>query len=247
MYCRSVFVLLSFFAAVVTSQNTPACNDATTALTGNQPCFNAFTAFANAISLNASITSGVDLNVYCAQSCIRLVNRALSACRSGDPDRNIAVNQFICTADSDGMSCYDFIFSARFAALQNDLERTCSDDAPVGQMCSSSCQTTFQNSIIDGGCCYVELLELGSQIADMSLEESVLARCPVDLSRGGTCTEIGSEATGEIGSEATGEIGSGDNGEIGDGATVEIGGGATGLKAFGTVLMFAIIIAVTVI
>ena len=217
MYCRSVFVLLmSLFAAVVTSQNTPACNDAATALSANQPCFNAATALVNALSLNTSVTSGVDLNVYCVQSCISLVNPVLSACRSDDPGVIAALNQFICTADSDGMSCYDFLFSARFAALQNDLERTCSDDAPGEQTCSSACQTTFQNSIIDGGCCVAELLEYSSQIriADMR-EESVLARCRVDLSRGGTCTEIG--------------------------------GGATGLKAFGTVLMFAIIIAVTVI
>ena len=210
MYCRSVFVLLSLFAAVVTSLNTPACNDATTALIANQPCFNAATALRTAFSLNT--TSGVDLNVYCVQSCRSLINR-VAAC-GGEP-RGMALNQFICTADSDGMNCYDFIFSARFAALQNDLRMVCSDVATGGQTCSSACQTAFQNFVIDGECCVVELLEFGSQIADMSFEESMRAQCPVDLSRGGTCTEIG--------------------------------GGATGLKAFGTALMFAIIIAVTVI
>ena len=212
MYCQSVFVLLSLFAVIVTSQDTPACRDAATALAANPPCLSAFSDIGTALSLNRSISgAGVNLNVYCVQSCRSLVNRLLTCDNDPDSAAGVNLNQLICTTDSDGMSCYDFFISGGFANLLNGLESACPDDIPDGQMCDSTCQTAFQNSIIDGGCCVAELFEFGSQFTDQSLEEE-LAQCPVDLSRGGTCTEIG--------------------------------GGATGLKAFATVLLFAVIIAV---
>ena len=77
-------------------------------------------------------------------------------------------------------------------------------------MCSPACQTAFQNFIVEGGCCVAELFELASQDADDELN-NLLLQCPIDLSRGGSC--------------------------------VEIGGGANGLKAIGSVLLFAVIIA----
>ena len=52
MYCRSVLFLLSSFAAVATSQNTQACNDAQSALAANQPCFNAFLGVVDALGQN---------------------------------------------------------------------------------------------------------------------------------------------------------------------------------------------------
>lgn len=213
MYCRSVFVLLTLFAAVVISQDTQACIDATAALAANQPCFSAFTTLGTAVSQNTSI-SGVNLNMYCAQSCRGLVNRILTC--DGDPDSAafVSLNEFICSVGSDGVSCYDFFLSARFRALQNELDTTCPDNIPDGQMCDSACQTAFQNFVIDGGCCIAELFEFVNQFAGEELEQ-LQAQCPVDLSRGGTCTEIG--------------------------------GGATGLKAFVSVLLFAIIIAVAAI
>ena len=209
MYYRSVLFLLSLFVAAVTSQTSQACIDAATALAANQPCVSAFSDIGDAIDRNTSI-SVEDLNVYCVPGCRNLVNRVLTC--SADSTTAISLNQFICSVDSDGMSCYDFLFSARYATLNNDIETVCPDDIPDGQMCSSACQTAFQNYVINGGCCVAEIFEFAAQFADEELDE-LIAQCPIDLSRGGTCTEIG---------------------------------GATGLKAFASVLLFAVTFAVAV-
>ena len=209
MYCRSVLLqlLLTLFITIVTSQT--ACDNAQAALRSNQACFSAFVNIGNAIGNNATI-SLEDLNAYCIPECRGLAN-GLEAC-DDDPDDTPAedINRFICTTD-DGMSCFDFIRSSTFTNLSSAVEGSgaCEDDIIDGQMCSPGCQTAFQNFIIEGGCCIAEVFEFASQFADDSLDE-LLAQCPVDLSQGGTCTEIG---------------------------------GANGLKAFGSVLLFAVVIA----
>ena len=194
MYCRSVLLLLSFFVVVVTSQNTSqACTDAITAVAANQPCSIAFLNIRNALSRTTIRTA--DLNAYCVADCRNLVNRVFTCDNDPDGAAAVSLNQFICSIDSDGMSCYDFLFSARFATLNNGLYAMCPDDIPDGEMCSSACQTAFQNFVIDGGCCVAELLEFARQLASDELDE-LLAQCPVDLTRGGTCTEIGGGTTG---------------------------------------------------
>ena len=216
MYCRSVLLLLSLFAAVVTSQNTQACTDAQNALAANQPCFNASSAVLNFLGVNTSIGDEVDLNVYCAADCRNLANRAIIACADGDNVDAVSafasLTRLICATDADNVNCFDFLGSPQFQALTDaaDMFRACPDEIPPGQMCPSACQTAVQNFVIDGGCCTVLLFDIGSEIAGDEL--NILGQCPIDLSRGGTCTEIG--------------------------------GGATGLKAIGNILLFAIIIAV---
>ena len=196
MYCRSVLLLLSFFVAVVTSQNTSqACTDAVTAVVVNHPCSIAFLNIRNALSQSGTTIRMADLNAFCVADCRNLVNRVFTCDNDPGGAAAVSLNQFICSIDSDGMRCYDFLFSARFATLHNGLDAMCPDDIPDGQMCSSACQTAFQNFAIDGGCCVAELLEFGRQLADDKLNK-LLAQCPVDLTRGGTCTEIGGGATG---------------------------------------------------
>ena len=219
MYCRSVLVLLSLLAATVTSQDTPACNDARNALRANWPCYNAFSGVVNAADQNTSVGAAVDLNVYCAADCRNLVNRALVNCDDDDDPDGAAgfgsLTRFICTTYANNVSCYDFINSPQREALIDAFETSgVCPDVPAGQMCSSACQTAFQNLLTDGGCCIIALLDIASQApgGDEFDEYELLAQCPVDLSGGDTCTEIG--------------------------------GGATGLKAFGSILLFAIIVAV---
>ena len=208
MYYSSVLLLLSLFVAVVTSQ-TAECIAAQSALIANAACYSAFNDIGNAISADRNV-SMLDLNVYCVPDCRNLVNRLITC--DGDPDSATGVrfNEYLCNVDSNGVSCYDFIRSPRFETLGNSVDAMC-PDIPAGQTCSSTCQTAFQNFVVDGGCCIQELFEFASQDADDDLND-LLARCPVDLSRGGTCTEIG---------------------------------GANGLKAFGSVLFIAVIIALT--
>ena len=209
MYYSSVLLLLSLFVAAVTSQ-TAECNAAQAALVANTDCYNVYTDIAFAIN-NDRTVSMLDLNVYCVPDCRNLVNRLITC--DGDPESEAGVrfNEYLCNVDSDGVSCYDFIRSPRFDTLANSVDAVC-PNIPAGQTCSSTCQTAFQNFVVDGGCCIQELFEFASQDADDELN-NLLAQCPVDLSRGGTCTEIG--------------------------------GGATGLKAVGSVLFLAVIIAVT--
>ena len=223
MYCRSVFVLLSLFVAAVTSQDTPACTDAENALEANQNCSRALIALEEAVSLNRSISAGVDLDAYCAADCRNLVNRQITACDDEEDDGAAAflsLTPVVCATDPDGMSCADYLYlqRSRFEEVYNNFTSETSGVCPFGmpeQGCSSACQTAIQNSVTNGGCCVQYLLQFGS---DQSSKE-LLARCDIDYSRGGTCVEIGSE----------------------------IGGGTTGLKAFGSSLLFAVIIAVTLI
>ena len=272
MYCRSVVVLLSLFAAVVTSQDNQACTDAQNALLANQPCFNALSGVRNAIDVNSNITlgdGGVDLNVYCAADCRNLVNQQAMACDVGDDSIGAAaflgLTQFICTTDTDNnVNCLDFIDSPQFEALNNDFTESgvCPDEIPAGQMCSSACQTALQNFVIDSGCCINMLLGALRLDPDAMINGLLLSQCPVDISQDhGTCIEIGAGETGagetgagetEAGETGAGETGAGETGagETGAGETgageTGTGGGATGLKAFGGVLLFAVITAVTV-
>ena len=217
MHCQSVFVLLSLFVAVVSSQNVQACIDAQNALNANQSCFNAFSGVVNGLTGNTTLGVSVDLNVYCAADCRDLVNRMATACDDGDDPVGAAgfmsLTRLVCTIDADNTSCFDFLNSPEFEALGNAVETSgvCPDEIPPGQTCPSACQAAFQNFVIDGGCCVNLLFDIATGFDDEELE-SLLAQCPIDLSLGGTCTEIG--------------------------------GGATGLKAFGSVLLFAVIFVV---
>ena len=204
MYCRGI--LLSLLVAVVTSQD---CANIEATIAANPTCALAFANVLTAIANNGSISSA-DLNVYCLSTCRNLVNQAALCSGDSDAETFPAFNRFICSTDR-GESCYNF-FVSEFDALQDAFEASgvCPDDIPDGQMCSSACQTAFQNFIAQNGCCIAELFELVTQDVNEEIND-LLAQCPVDLSRGGTC--------------------------------VEIGGGATGLKALGSVLFFAVIIA----
>ena len=234
MYCRSVFALLSLFAAVVTSQDTPGCINARTALRANQNCFNEVSVVLNVLDFDSNITlgdSGLDLKVFCAADCRNLVNLQTIACRDdGDGDDSfgglgpaealLGLTRVICSTDTENnVNCIDVIDSPRIETLNNAFVESgvCPDEIPDGQTCSSACQRALQNFVIDGGCCINLLFDAASTDPDSTFNGVSLSQCPVDLSQGrSTCTEIG------------------------------VGGGAPGLNAFGGVLLFAVIIAVTV-
>ena len=203
MYCVTFGLFLMLFAAAVTCQS---CDSAGRALRSNQNCVNAFRDIRDAVQANRTI-SQMELNMYCQPSCRNLVEAVLTCDNDPDGEENVRFNQFLCTADN-GMSCYDFLASGRFNQL---LAATgaCQEIILDGQVCSSTCQTAFQNVVIDGGCCVVEVLELGAQLSDSNLME-LLENCPIDLSRCGTCVEIG---------------------------------GASGLKAFMSVFLLAVALA----
>ena len=150
MYYSSVLLLLSLFVAVVTSQ-TAECIAAQNALANNTVCLSVYSDVANAITADRNV-SMLDLNVYCVPDCRNLVNRLITC--DGDPDSaaGVSFNEYLCNIDSNGVSCYDFIRSSRFEALANSVDAVC-PDIPAGQTCSSTCQTAFQNFVIDGGCC----------------------------------------------------------------------------------------------
>ena len=220
MYCRIVFVLLSLFVAVAISQpNTQACIDAQSAVRANQPCFNAFSGLMNAVNQSTSISSGADLNVYCAAGCRNLVDRVNIAC---DDDgrylfgNSMRFNQFVCVIFANGrQSCASLISLPQFQMIfHSEAYRDCRFKMPTGQVCPSACQTAIQNFATIGGCCVPHYFEYSLLTSDVNFN-TVIAQCDVDYSRRGTC--------------------------------IEIGGGATGLKAFGSFLLFALIIAVTVI
>ena len=210
MYCRVVLLLLTSFITIVTSQT--ACDRANMAVSSNQACYNAFRDVVAAIRNDDATISLEDLNAYCTPECRGLFS-ALTVCDDDPGSTPIgAINSFICTTDGD-VSCYDFITSSPFSNFSDAVRAPgdCEDDITAREMCSPGCQAAFQNYIIEGGCCVAESLEFAAQLAGESLDE-LLTNCPVDLSRGGTCTEIG---------------------------------GANEFKAFGSVVLFAVFIAVT--
>ena len=208
MYCRVVLLLLT---SIATSQT--ACDRANIALLSNEACYNAFRDVAVAVRDDDATINLEDLNAYCTPECRGLLSAVTAVCGDDPGSTPIgAINSFICTTDGD-VSCYDFITSSPFSNFSDAVRASgdCEDDITAREMCSPGCQAAFQNYIIDGGCCVSESLEFAARLAGESLDE-LLAYCPVDLSRGGTCTEIG---------------------------------GANGLKAFGSVVLFAVFIAVT--
>ena len=208
MYCLTFGLLLTIFAAAVTCQS---CESARRALSSNQDCLDAFSVVTGALRANRTINL-LELNSYCQPSCRNLVNAVLAACDNNpDGEENVNLirfNQFICTTDYNGTSCYDFLASGRYNQLLAAAEAsgTCEEVIPRfipnGQVCSSACRTAFQNLVIDGGCCIVEVIkfrrELRAQLSDNSLME-LLEHCPIDLSRGGTCVEICGALGGALG------------------------------------------------
>ena len=188
MYFISFGLLLTLFVAAVNCQS---CDSASRALSSNRDCLIAYNDVIDAISTNRYI-SQMELNMYCQPSCRNLVNAVLTCDNDPDGEDNVRFNQFLCTTDN-GTSCYDFAASGRFNQLLAVAEASgaCEDDIPDGQTCSSACQAEFQNLIIDGGCCFAEVLEFGAAQSDDTSLMEILEQCPADLSRGGTCVEIG--------------------------------------------------------
>ena len=184
MYYLTFGLLLTIFAVAVTCQS---CESARRALASNQDCLDALRDVGGAVQANRTI-SLLELNLFCQPSCRNLVNAVLTCDNDPNGEERVKQNQFLCTTDH-GTSCYDFLVSARFNQLVAAAGACVEDIRRLdGQMCSSTCQTVFQNFVVDGGCCTVEVLK--TQLSNSSLME-LLEECPIDLSRGGTCVEIG--------------------------------------------------------
>ena len=204
MYCLTFGLLLTIFAAAVTCQS---CESARRALSSNQDCLDAFSVVTGALRANRTINL-LELNSYCQPSCRNLVNAVLACENDPDGEENVNLirfNRFLCNTDYNGTSCYDFVASGCFNQLLAAAEASgaCEEVIPNGQVCSSACRTAFQNLVIDGGCCVVEVIEFRrefrAQLSDSSLSMELLKQCPIDLSRGGTCVEICGALGGALG------------------------------------------------
>ena len=76
---RCVLLLLTLFAAVVTSQLSQACTDARTALLADQVCLAATNDAESVLTVGADI-SDETLNNFCSSNCRALNNRLGTAC-----------------------------------------------------------------------------------------------------------------------------------------------------------------------
>ena len=187
--CYLSFGLL--FTLLATAVNCQSCRDsAMSAVAFDQNCSIAFRDIGAAIEARRSI-SQAELNSYCQPSCRNLVKQVLTC--DNDTDGQAAAgaqfNRFLCSTDN-GMSCYDLLASGRLARMSNAFVASgvCEENIPDGQVCSSTCQTAFQNFVTDGGCCVAEVLEFSTRFANLT---ELLEQCPIDLSEAGTCVEIG--------------------------------------------------------
>ena len=221
MYCRIVFVLLSLFVAVaISQQNTQACIDAQSAVRANQPCFNAVFGLMDALNQNTSISAGVDLNVYCSAGCRNLVNRVSIACNDGDPD---------------GTSVSSVSFTQLVCVTDAD-RMSCADliFSPRFAMIRGEF-----DSEASGVCPF----EMPTGQVCPSACQTAIQNFAIN---GGCCVPhifafVGDESSNEVIAQCDVDYSRGGT------CTELIGGGATGLKAFGSLLLFAIIIAVTLI
>ena len=209
---------LLFILLVATAVNCQSCRDsAMSAIGSDQDCLIAFNDIRNAIEGNRSINQ-TELNSYCQEpSCRNLVSGVLDCSNNTDGNAGEQFNRFLCSTDN-GMSCYDLLASGRFARMSIGFlaSGVCEEDIPDGQECSPTCQAAFQNFVIDGGCCVAQVFESSTQFAHSTLLE-IFQQCPgIDLSQGGTCVEIGGRVETD---------------------------GASGLKAFVSVLLLAVALA----
>ena len=202
MYCR--FLLLSLFAAVVTSQNgdDDECFDAARALAANGPCANAVRVIGDAADTNSSAINIGVLNAYCTPSCRALNNAVLSACAN----LSIDTTQLYCTVDGD-MSCYDVVTTftdTQGAALQAEISSACSESpTDPTEMCTPGCTMAVQNFLDAGGCCFVETLDFVDQfVPDANIVGTILSACPGVSRPQDTCEVITGGGGGEPGGSA---------------------------------------------
>ena len=205
-------VLLLLSLFVAVVSSQSACDSAGDALLADPTCYNAFLNIRQALNNNTTVQE--DLYEYCRPSCRNIVTAAATCSGNNDMLQFLGVNRIICSINENSVSCLDYIRSPETISLRDTLESSgaCEDELSAGGN-STACSRACQEAL------QAIIIEYGCCIAEFYEYFSQYNVDALEGIRNLQCPVDFSRA----------------------GTCVQIGG-ANGLKAFGSVLLFAVMI-----